>query len=80
MTCSQAPPTLLDSDACARAVRTFPHSDWYVCVPPLRLQRRWSPDQMDALRAAALARLHALAPLCPEVRRPEGKSMRCVSP
>eukprot|EP00967_Tisochrysis_lutea_P110182 scaffold172105_cov19-Tisochrysis_lutea.AAC.1 len=32
------------------------------------LQRRWSPDQLDALRAAALARLHALAPLCPEVR------------
>lgn len=28
--------------------------------------RRWLPDQASALRAAALARLHALAPLAPE--------------
>ncbi|KAF5830681.1 hypothetical protein DUNSADRAFT_14196 [Dunaliella salina] len=38
----------------------------------LAAQRRWSPDQMDSLRAAALARLHALAPLCPEVYVEEG--------
>jgi len=47
-----------------------PHAN--LASAALAAQRRWSPDQLDALRAAALARLHALAPLCPEVYVEEG--------
>jgi hypothetical protein len=38
-----------------------------VAAAAAAVSRRWNHDQATALREAALVRLHALAPLCPEV-------------
>jgi hypothetical protein len=43
------------------------HASQGVAAAATTVSRRWSHDQATALREAALVRLHALAPLCPEV-------------